>query len=366
MLFRRGPRAALAVWAIWSGAILALAAAAARLPGQKASPWSPEIADAAPAIARFDAGWYYGVAANGYRYDTESEANNVRFYPLYPMLMRGLGKAAGMPLFQAGIAISLASLLGALLFLADLFESRAGSRAVVPGLAALLFFPTAFYFASVYTESLFLLTTVAALWAARRGRWSLAALAGFAAGLTRLNGVLIALPVAWYAWEAAGRDLRSLRPRAFFASMAPVVGAAVYPLYLWRAFGSPLLFFHAGGGHWAHRPAVPWVLAQTGGQIGPGLLASVVCLLLFLTLTVFLFLRRETPEALYATATLVMLLSSGSLAGFPRYVLPLFPCFLLLADFLRSRPVLAFAYVMGGIGFLVLFLVRFVGWRWVA
>jgi hypothetical protein len=355
----------LAVWAIWSAGILALAAAAATLPGQKAGPWSPEIARAAPAIARFDAGWYYDVAARGYHYDASAEANNVRFYPLYPLLMRGLREAFGIPLFEAGIAISLASLLLALLLLGSILEARSGPGAVVPGIAVLLFFPTAFYFASVYTESLFLLATVAAFWAARKGSWSVAALAGFAAGLTRLNGVLIVLPVAWCAWEAARRDWRALRSRVLFAVTAPVVGAALYPLYLWRAFGSPLLFFHAGGPQWAQRPAPPWALAQTGAQGTLELLASVAALALFLTLTAFLFLRRETPEALYAAATLAMLLSSGTLEGLPRYVLPLFPCFLLLADFLRSRPVLAFAYVLGGVGFLVFFLVRFVGWRWV-
>lgn len=306
------------------------------------------------------------MAARGYRYDPSAEANNVRFYPLYPLLMRGLREALGIPLFEAGIAISLASLLLALLLLGKILEARSGPGAVVPGIAVLLFFPTAFYFASVYTESLFLLATVATLWAARRERWSVAALAGFAAGLTRLNGVLIVLPVAWCAWEAARREWRALRPPALLAVAAPVVGAALYPLYLWSMFGSPLLFFHAGGAQWAHRPAIPWALAQAEGQGALGLLASAACLALFLTLTAFLFLRRETPEALYAAATLVMLLSSGSLVGFPRYVLPLFPCFLLLADFLRSRPVLAFAYVLGGVGFLVLLLVRFVGWRWVA
>jgi hypothetical protein len=306
------------------------------------------------------------VAAQGYRYDASAEANNVRFYPLYPLLMRGLQEALGIPLFESGIAISLASLLLALLLLGKTLEARSGPRAVLPGITVLLLFPTAFYFASVYTESLFLLTTVATFWAIRRGHWSAAALAGFAAGLTRLNGVLIALPVAWFAWEAARRKWRALRPRVLLAVAAPVVGAALYPLYLWRAFGSPLLFFHAGGAQWTHRPAVPWAFAQTGGQSALGLLASAACLVLFLALTVFLFLRRETPEALYAAATLAMLLSSGSLAGLPRYVLPLFPCFLLLADFLRSRPVLAFAYVLGGVGFLILFLIRFVGWRWVA
>lgn len=280
--------------------------------------------------------------------------------------MRGFHEVVGINFFEAGIVISLVSLLLAFLILAETVETRSGRDAVVPGLAALLFFPTAFYFASVYTESLFLLTTVAAFWAARKQRWALAALAGFAASLTRLNGVLLVLPLAWLAWEAAGRDWRSLRRSPLVAVAAPIVGASLFPIYLWRTFGSPLLFFRAGSGPWAHRPAPPWALFEAGGQGKLGILASAVCLALFAALTILLFRRREVPEALYCAATLVMLMSSGSLEAFPRYVLPLFPCFLLLADILRRRPVLAFAYALGGIGFLVFFLVRFVGWRWVA
>jgi len=340
-----------------------LASLAATLPGQRESPWSPELSRSAPALARFDAGWYYDVAARGYRYDAAGGVSNVHFYPLYPLLMRGLSTLTGIPLFHAGIVLSLASLLGALLLLADLLEARSGRAAALPGIAALLFFPTAFYFASIYTESLFLFTTAAAFWAARKGRWGIAGLSGAAACLTRLNGVLIVLPIAWYAWKSAARPGRSLR---LAAVAAPLAGAALFPLHLWRAFGSPLLFFRAGDGTWAHRPAPPWDLFRTGGQGALGLLASAVCLALFLTLTVSLFRRREVGEGLYAAATLLLLVSSGSLEAFPRYVLPLFPCFFALADFLRRRPVLAFAYALGGVGVLVIFLVRFVGWRWVA
>ena len=61
---------------------------------------------------------------------------------------------------------------------------------------------------SVYTESLFLLLSVGAFYAMRRGRLGWVAVCGLAAGLTRPNGFWLALPLAclalWPPSSAAG------------------------------------------------------------------------------------------------------------------------------------------------------------------
>lgn len=367
------------VWAIWSLAILLLAGAVASLPGEAKSAWPQELAREAPPIARWDAGWYYGVARDGYRYDPGAAANNIHFYPLYPLLAGFLGRLTQIPLFQVGIGISLASLLGALLILANLQAEERRRERIFPGIAALLLFPTSFYFASFYTESFFLLTTVAAFWAAQRGRWLVAGLAGAAASLTRLNGILIVVPIAWFVWRAAGGKWRSLSPSHAFALAGPLAGAAVFPLYLWQRFGNPFLYFsfRSENTGWPHRPQPAWKLfvgiadeLRAGlvgtGRIRLGFLAALATFLLFLVLTAGLFRRREIPEALYAASTLLLLVNSGSLEAIERYVLPLFPCFFLLGDVLRRRPVLALLYAFGSIALLVTFLFRLVRWKWVA
>lgn len=366
-----------AVWAIWSTGVLLLAAASAALPTGRKNPWDPHLAAVAPPLVRWDAGWYLGVVEHGYTYRLEVAANNIRFYPLYPLLTRLLWRM-GVPLVLAGIVVSLASLLGALLLAGDLLAERSGAESVIPGLATLLMFPTAFYYAAYYTESLFLLTTVAAFWAARRGRWVLAALAGAAASLTRLNGLLIVVPMAWLVWESAGHRWRGLRLAQVAALGGTLGGAAAYPIFLWARFGSPLLFFRSEGAGWAHRPTPVWrfvpdIVQELTGRLGHigsqgsfNFFAGFGCLVLFLILTAGLFRRREWAGALYAAATLLLLLNSGSLDAIIRYLLPVFPCLFLLADFLRRRPVLAFAYALVGTGLLVTLVTRFVHWIWVA
>jgi 4-amino-4-deoxy-L-arabinose transferase-like glycosyltransferase len=76
--------------------------------------------------------------------------------------------------------------------------------------ALLLCWPSALAIFLPYTEALFVLLAVGCLFAARRGHFWLAGLAGGLAALTRQHGILLTLPLAWEIWEAANRDWRKL------------------------------------------------------------------------------------------------------------------------------------------------------------
>jgi len=375
-LERRDFLVVIGIWATWTAGTLLIASLAAMLPGSTPPAWGPELTSIAPPLARWDAGWYSSVAQDGYHFDPAAPTNNVRFYPLYPLAMRLVSATTGLSLFTTGIAISIASLLLALLILADLVKRETGPDRIPAVLMSLLFFPTAFYFAAVYSESFFLLTTLAAFWAARQRRWLLVGIAGAAASLSRLNGVLILVPVAYLAW----RELRE-RPRALAGPLAAVglilAGAAAYPIFLWRRFGSPLVYFHIGAG-WTHKPTPPWLLAR---RVGSEFLARIrvildgrsgtffLCFLtaiFFIAISVALLFRGPRDGALYAIATMLLLAASGSIDAFPRYVLPLFPCFMLLGRILYRSAVLSFAYVFLGLGIFGILLHRFVHWLWVA
>ena len=367
----------LGIWAAWSLVVVGLAMVAATLPVTPSHSWAPEIAREAPPLARWDSGWYRDIAVRGYHYDPEAPASNTSFYPLYPLVTGFFSRWTHIPLFPAGMGISLLCLLAALLLLADLLAEEGRDR-VLPGIAVLLSFPTAFYFASFYPESLFILATAAAFLASRRGRWVLAGIAGAAAGLTRLNGALIILPMAWFAWQEMKRSGRRLKPGPLFGLAGTAAGAAAYPIFLWVRFGSPLVYFPSKSSMWEHRPRAFWELPHLIaremftrlGDLGAGGKLNFVIqngtLVLFTALTIGLVARRRVAGALYCAATLVVLFNSGSTDSVHRYVLALFPCFFLLSDFLRRRPALAFAYLFGSLGLLVTLLTRFVNWIWVA
>ena len=353
--------------------MLIMAAAATRLPASDLA----VTARRHPPLARWDAGWFLRVADGGYDDEAFNGQSNVVFYPMYPVLVRIVSRALGTPLPWTGIGISLLCLLGALAKISAEVQERWGSDAVRPFVLALLAFPTAFFFASFYSESLFLLLTVSAMRAARRERWWVAA--GFAAAgaLTRMNGVLIIIPLAAY---GVRKWLRTRQPRDAARPAIGVVcaaaGAGVFPLFLWRRFGDPMLYLKVEHHGWRRHLTAPWetvcnaVVAFFRNTSSPGdsLLAffELACLLGFAALTVALWRGGDLPEALYAAANLLVILSSGTLASLPRYVLVLYPCFIPFALKLRRRPIFAAAYVVAGAAAMAFFLSNFVRCIWVA
>ena len=84
------------------------------------------------------------------------------------------------------------ALLGASILLYRLAEDEFGATVADRSVWYLLIFPASFFGSAIYSESLFLLGAVGALYFARRGSWPVAALFGFCAGFSRLIGVVVA------------------------------------------------------------------------------------------------------------------------------------------------------------------------------
>ena len=94
-------------------------------------------------------------------------------------------------------------------------------------------FPIAFILFAPYSESLFLVWVALALYAMRGKRWGLVAIFSFLAALTRQQGIFLALPMAWWAWEASGKSLRGIKPawRAWLTALAAPAGLAAWGIY---------------------------------------------------------------------------------------------------------------------------------------
>ncbi|MGO8744660.1 MAG: mannosyltransferase family protein, partial [Thermoguttaceae bacterium] len=57
------------------------------------------------ATTRWDAQWYLRIAAEGYFYTPEAESS-VAFFPVYPLLVRGVYRLTGLPASVAGLLVS--------------------------------------------------------------------------------------------------------------------------------------------------------------------------------------------------------------------------------------------------------------------
>ena len=180
--------------------------------------------------ARWDSVWFLRIAEHGY---SSASGAASAFYPLYPGSVAVLGRALFGHYVLAGILVSLAAALGSCLLLYRLAEERLGADGARRAVLYLALFPFALFLQAVYSESLYLLLTLAAFVLAERKRYLLAGCAAGLALLTRPTGLALLPALALIAWQERDR-VRALASLA----VAPVLFAA-YPLYLWRAEGDP-------------------------------------------------------------------------------------------------------------------------------
>ena len=294
--------------------------------------------------SRWDTGFYVSIVEEGYiLYDVPLP--NVAFFPLLPLLMRALTPLVGDALL-AGILISHVALwLAAILFYC-LVEMSWGQKIAGRAVWYLLIFPLAFFGSAVYTESLFLFTTIGALYFARRGYWESAAMLGIAATMTRLVGLIVA-PMLLLEWWMQRRTVKDGQRPSFLALLAPLLtplGTGAFMFYLWRKFGNPLAFVEASSA-WERVPQSPlvtiaelfqtpaegWWRAFMAGHIHLDNWLDFSFVVVFLILGLVLLYERRWSEGVFVTLGVLIAFSSGLLMSQRRYMWVLFPVFILLA-----------------------------------
>jgi len=190
-------------------------------------------------FARWDSSWYLAVAKWGYGPQTSGVPLNppggvarMNFFPLYPALMRVIGWIVGSDLI-AGVLISLLAFAVALWLLYRLVELDFSVQVAEVTVLLVAFCPMAFYFSAVYTESLFLALSLGAIYNARRDRWLYAGLLGALAAVTRIEGVVLVVPLVMIAvWRRpANRGLGPI-PVGSRAWLRPGTGAGSPPTVL--------------------------------------------------------------------------------------------------------------------------------------
>ncbi len=138
--------------------------------------------------ANWDSGAFLYISQHGY------PQNWTVFFPCYPVLIK-LISLLGLNPFWSGFLISQICTIIFLFFLFKLVSLDFDTQTTKRVLFATLIFPTSFYFASLYTESLFLAVTIAAFYFARKRNWLLASLFASLASVTRPIGIGVILAI---------------------------------------------------------------------------------------------------------------------------------------------------------------------------
>jgi hypothetical protein len=286
---------------------------------------------------RWDALWYQKIATSGYAADDSSTA----FFPLFPALTRLVGTVLGGDVALGGLAVATLAFIGALAFMRRLVTRDFGTPVAERTLWYLALFPTAFFFLAPYTESIFLLTALMAIYGARSGRWRLASLGVFLGGLARAQGIFLLLPVL-YEYFRQNRWSKGTFVRGLLLTLSSL-GWVAYMLYATMLSGhgpdSTLLF-------WGYRVTLPWdALSQSVQMIiatgSTSEALNLAALLLFTVGAIVGLWLLPFSYSLYVIPQLLLLATRtmyfSPLMSASRYVLPLFPIFILLALYTKSR-----------------------------
>jgi hypothetical protein len=345
---------------------------------------------------RWDAGWYLQLALDGYDYHPEyrpERQQNIAFFPAYPLIVRFgaswlgsrstafgdeiRGNRVEWEYFQhrriilSSMIVSLGAFAWALVYLFRLARETLDSDAAVGAVLVACAYPYALFFGAIYTESLFLLTSIAAFYHLRRDEWVTAAVWGLVAGLTRPNGCLLSIPLAVIALQRAHAILpegvaQTTGARVarlawgLAAAAAPGVGMLLFSAYLWQLTGRPLAWMDA---HQAWGRVATDVQALFGNRASfivtegaysyatsqPIELINAVPTLLALALVVPIVRRLGLAFGLFIVLMLVPPLFRGAFLSLGRVTSTLFPLFLYAGLVFRGHSRSTLLVVLAGL-----------------
>jgi hypothetical protein len=285
-------------------------------------------------LLAWDGTFYRDIASGGYG---TLPVDSLRFFPLYPLLGRGLAPFlfghTGLALIVIANVASLAvAVVIRRMVLFEKDDEAMAERAV--WLTAL--FPSAFVLAWAYAEGLFLLTCVGAILAARSRRFEVAAVLALLAALTRPTGVLLAAPLAIEGVRAWRESSATDRVATVLAVLAPVTGLVLYLSWVGQHFGDARLPFSVQNSLRGEvvdpisRLARGFSDLAGAERFGDGL--HVPFVIAFAALLVVVFRRWPVSYGVFALLIVVAAISADNLNSLERYGLNAFPLVLGLAS----------------------------------
>lgn len=293
--------------------------------------------------ANFDGEHFMSIAYFGY-----SELQQA-FFPLLPNLLKipmhifGWNFEVGA---RAGFMISFISFPAALIFFYKLLRLDYSAKFALGVILILLLYPASFYFNAVYTEALFLMLVTGSFYFFRTKRYFWAGVFGCLGSLTRVFGVLLffSFLIEMY--------LHKLPIKKTFWIILIPIGLLGYMAYLYFSIGDPFAFYNlqlvVGEQHQRGVVLFPQVVYRYSKMIlGTDAVSPLLTTILFelasgivfmLLPIIGLFKKVRLSYLFFAFFGYVLPTIQGSFSSLPRYVLILFPSFIVLGLIVKNWP----------------------------
>jgi Gpi18-like mannosyltransferase len=318
---------------------------------------------------RWDATHYLKIAETGYT-AVGDDRFLIVFFPLYPFLVRCASYLTGEYLLAGFLITGIASVAAGLL-LRELVKLDHPERTARLAVLFLFIFPTSYFLHIPYTESLFLALVIGCSLAARKRFWLSASILGGLACMTRVNGLILVVALAFEVWEEY-RETRKFNRSWLFLAIVPA-GFGFYLLLNYFVTGSPTTFVTYQREHWYRYFRVPWegiyeaykfisnpkvVDAQMQG------VQEVLFVLIGLAATIIGWSWLRNSYRVWMVANWLMFVSTSFVLSVPRYTLTLFPLFILMAVAAKRSWSINVLFICWSILFLGLFSIQFVRGLW--
>ncbi len=301
---------------------------------------------------KFDAGWYSGIAYSGYKFSKSAPA----FYPVFPLLIATFTKVLQINQVLAAFIINCIAGYFSVFFLYKIsysyFKKEAPSFLV---LLLFLAFPTSYFLHVMYGEAVFCALVFGAFYYARERKWLIANLLVGVLVAARLPGLVVAGAIGVEYLSSIDFNLKKLNRSAWTFLFAPV-GFILYSAHLYMVHHDFLGMIHAYNyGEWAYqelnlnvvgaawqetRMIVGFILHRRPGwqvrlfdEFMP--FGSWVLLGIF---TVWAYVKKLPLSYIaFMFGSFILFGIHTIFASVDRYVLTIFPIYILIAKWLEDR-----------------------------
>ena len=267
-----------------------------------------------------------------YGYHNLFDAN---FFPFYPLLIYIVSFSVRSALVSA-LLVAWACMVGALYFYIKIIKHLFDSVDIGESLKALSFFvlfPSGVFLIGTYTESLYALLALGAIYYALQRKYIWSALLLLPCTATHITGVFVVALIAMMMLEQKERWWKAVATAAVGS-----LGLLGYMFYVWRRFHDPIAFITA------QRQIHGWVQHSPMSILTRADPLNVVFIVLLVMAAIYWWNRRKS-FAVYSLLFLAIPLVGHQYGGFNRYVLMAFPLQFMLYAYVRDKKQ-AYPYVL--------------------
>lgn len=292
-------------------------------------------------FSAWDARHYQFLADHGYQVSGE-DAKLVVFFPLYPMLIRLAKIITNSTIYASLLVTAFFSVLAHVLFFIIVNRLFTQKRSKIIALALFFLSPLNVYFFSGYTESLFLFLALLFFILLDEKKYFYACIVGFFASLTRLFGVLFVIPFVLEIIRCRKLNLFSHLTKA----LVIVLGFFIYLNINSFLFGDPLYFSSIQKQFWYKFPVNPvtnYLYIVKTSLVDKSFVTRSVDNIAIATIPVifllYLFVRWHAIRfswLLWLVANYLVVVAQSFSLSSGRYLLILFPLYLMIAEILGS------------------------------